>query len=99
MKRQHHTALLMATMLGGLAPAAPPPPSRRDDDDDDDDDDDPPRFRRIIGAETTFASIDHGRNPGPIARACGRCRAQPGEECRGRRGRYRFHRARVQEDR
>ena len=93
MKRQHHTALLMAAMLGGLAPTAPPPPSRRDDDDD------PPRFRRIIGAETTFASIDHGRDPGPIARTCVRCRAQPGEECRGPRGRYRFHRARVQGER
>lgn len=93
MKRQHHTALLMAAMLGGLAPAAPPPPSRRDDDDD------PPRFRRIISAGAAGASIDHGRNPGPIARACGRCRAQPGEECRGRRGRYRFHLARVQVER
>ncbi len=96
MRRRHHTALLMAAMLGGLAPAAPPPPSRRDDDDDDED---PPRFRRIIGADPTRASIDHERAPGPIARTCGRCRAQPGEECRGPRGRYRFHRARAQEDR
>jgi len=93
MKLQHHTALLMAAMLGGLAPAAPPPPSRRDDDDD---------FNEAVEelgglapADPTHAIIDHRQRP--IARACGRCRAQPGEECRGRRGRYRFHLARVQE--